>query len=221
MSDFKKGGGGNRGGFRNKGGNSGGRPSFGGGNRFGGNGGGFKGRRDNDRSSAPSEMFSATCAQCHKQCEGPFRPNGEKPGYCRDCFRKPEMVPGRNSNGADGSMPMRNNFQRDQRPEAEFRPRSEYRAPESKHSYSPDGFASLQRQIVTLESKVNRILELVSKKPAAPEAQPASNGAKAQAVASAPKASLPKVEVKAKAPGAKKAKVVAKAPAKKAAKKTK
>lgn len=40
--------------------------------------------RFNDR----QEMFSATCANCGKQCEVPFRPTGSKPVLCRDCFQQ-------------------------------------------------------------------------------------------------------------------------------------
>lgn len=75
MGNFKRPGGfgGNkgRGGF---GARNGGRPGFGR-PSFGGN-------RDDKR----SEMFTATCDQCHKQCEVPFRPNGSKPVYCNNCF---------------------------------------------------------------------------------------------------------------------------------------
>jgi CxxC-x17-CxxC domain-containing protein len=34
------------------------------------------------------ELFRATCAECGKSCEVPFRPSGDKPVYCRDCFDK-------------------------------------------------------------------------------------------------------------------------------------
>jgi CxxC-x17-CxxC domain-containing protein len=33
-------------------------------------------------------MFSAECASCHKDTQVPFRPNGKKPVYCSDCFRR-------------------------------------------------------------------------------------------------------------------------------------
>lgn len=33
-------------------------------------------------------MFDATCATCGKRFELPFRPTGEKPVYCNDCFDK-------------------------------------------------------------------------------------------------------------------------------------
>lgn len=75
--------------FRREGGNrfgGGGRGGFGGGRRdggrpsFGGNRGGFGGDR------GPVTMHKATCDQCHKPCEVPFRPTEGKPVYCNECF---------------------------------------------------------------------------------------------------------------------------------------
>lgn len=63
-----------------RGGFGGPRRSFGNDRGFGGRGGGF-GR-------GPREMFKATCANCGKECEVPFRPSGDKPVYCSDCFEK-------------------------------------------------------------------------------------------------------------------------------------
>ncbi|MBN2094054.1 MAG: hypothetical protein JW740_01660 [Candidatus Zambryskibacteria bacterium] len=54
------------------------RSNFGGGNR----------RDSGGRDSGRPQMFSTTCASCHKTCEVPFRPTGDKPVYCDDCFRK-------------------------------------------------------------------------------------------------------------------------------------
>ncbi len=34
----------------------------------------------------PREMFPATCAACGAETEVPFRPSGDRPVYCRDCF---------------------------------------------------------------------------------------------------------------------------------------
>lgn len=62
-----------------------------------GRGGFFKGgdrdsNRGGDRYSGPRAergpvtLHSAVCASCGKTCEVPFRPNGDKPVYCRDCF---------------------------------------------------------------------------------------------------------------------------------------
>jgi CxxC-x17-CxxC domain-containing protein len=33
-------------------------------------------------------MHEAICATCGKSCEVPFRPTGDKPVYCSDCFGK-------------------------------------------------------------------------------------------------------------------------------------
>ncbi len=36
--------------------------------------------------SRPTELHQTTCSECKKMCEVPFRPNGKKPVFCRDCF---------------------------------------------------------------------------------------------------------------------------------------
>ena len=79
MRDFnnnnrRSGGGGRSGGF--------------GGNRGGGRSGGFGGGRDRD--SGPREMYETVCTQCGKNCQVPFRPTGEKPVYCSECFEGKE-----------------------------------------------------------------------------------------------------------------------------------
>lgn len=48
----------------------------GGSNRFGG------GRDSSDR-----PMHRATCAKCGNECEVPFKPTGERPVYCSNCFK--------------------------------------------------------------------------------------------------------------------------------------
>jgi CxxC-x17-CxxC domain-containing protein len=37
---------------------------------------------------SPRQMFPVTCASCAIQTEVPFEPRGDKPVYCRDCYRK-------------------------------------------------------------------------------------------------------------------------------------
>ncbi len=44
-------------------------------------GGGFGGGQ-------PREMFKATCADCQKECEVPFKPREDRPVYCKECFSK-------------------------------------------------------------------------------------------------------------------------------------
>ena len=31
-------------------------------------------------------LYQATCADCSKSCEIPFKPTGERPVYCKECF---------------------------------------------------------------------------------------------------------------------------------------
>ena len=34
------------------------------------------------------EMHKVTCDECGKETEVPFKPDGTRPVYCRDCYRK-------------------------------------------------------------------------------------------------------------------------------------
>ena len=40
------------------------------------------------RDGGQTQMFQAICADCRKPCEVPFRPSGDKPVYCKECFMK-------------------------------------------------------------------------------------------------------------------------------------
>lgn len=60
-------------------------------NRGGSRGGGrdFSGRSFGaEKRFRPAEMHKATCSTCGNECEVPFKPSGDKPVYCRDCFAK-------------------------------------------------------------------------------------------------------------------------------------
>ncbi len=35
----------------------------------------------------PRETYRATCARCGKTAEVPFKPTGDKPVYCKDCYQ--------------------------------------------------------------------------------------------------------------------------------------
>ncbi len=47
--------------------------------------GGGRGGRMGDRGER--QMFTTTCSSCGKPAEVPFRPSGDKPVYCKDCFQ--------------------------------------------------------------------------------------------------------------------------------------
>ena len=104
--------GGGRGGF------GGGRSSFGGGDR-------------GDR-----EMFDATCSNCGKNCQVPFRPTNGKPVYCSDCFEKMGNRSDRPSND---------------------RPRFDDRAPRAPQAQGPD--------LGAINAKLDKILAILAPTP--------------------------------------------------------
>ena len=136
MGDFKKRGG--FGGGRDDKRGGGFRGGFGGGSKFGrgGNGGGFR----------QSEMFSTTCAECRKSCEVPFRPNGEKPVYCSDCFR---------NKGGSSDFPQRESRGRDF-PKREF-------SQSTRPQFDAGNTADLKKQLDSMSSKLDRLMEMVMK----------------------------------------------------------
>jgi CxxC-x17-CxxC domain-containing protein len=117
---------------------------FGGGDdrRGGGFGGGFGGKRE-------LELFPATCASCGKPCQVPFRPNGKKPVYCKECFA---------ANGgpaASGPSPRR-----------DFGPASAPRREERfERPQSTDGDKALvevKREIQNLGAKIDRLVTAIN-----------------------------------------------------------
>jgi CxxC-x17-CxxC domain-containing protein len=46
----------------------------------------FDHKGSNSYDEAP-KMYKATCDNCGKQCQVPFKPTNGKPVYCSDCFR--------------------------------------------------------------------------------------------------------------------------------------
>lgn len=137
MNDFKKGG------FRKSSGGFGGRSKFGGDKKFGKT---FKPRRDReDRGTERAEMFSTSCTSCHKACDVPFRPSGDKPVYCRECFADKR-------DGQDSMSTRPSNG-----PRTESRP--QYKSASSSNDRGND---ELKQQLIKIESKLNRILEIIN-----------------------------------------------------------
>lgn len=127
MSEYKR-----QGGFQNK---------RGGGFNRGGDRGGFRGgSRGGDRRD--QQMFSTVCASCGKACEVPFRPNGDKPVYCNDCFRN-------NKQDGGGSFNRRDDHRGDRRENTR-----EFTAPQN------DGVA---KQLESLNIKLDKIISILSR----------------------------------------------------------
>ena len=148
----------NKGGY--KGGN-GGQGGFRGGNdrpRFGGSKGGFdRGGERGGRDDRPVQLFTATCAECGKSCEVPFRPNGEKPVFCRECFadkRGNQAEYGRRETPAHVPAPR----------DRDFAPRREFSAP-SHHDHKPAGedkrIDELKRQVEAAHKKLDMVIDMI------------------------------------------------------------
>jgi len=84
---------------RNGGASSGGGYASGGYASGGGGGGGYSsgggGGYGNESgfSSAPRQLYPATCSECGQQTEVPFNPSPGKPVYCRECFSSRRAAP--------------------------------------------------------------------------------------------------------------------------------
>ncbi len=136
-------------GFKKGGGRFGGKPKFGGGKRFDDSFEKRGGRGDD------AELFPARCSSCQMNCEVPFRPSSDKPVYCSACFNKKNSNAMRDFNKSHGER--RDEVRSDVRPAYAERPmRVENQSHASPHT------EDIKRQLANLESKLNRVLEIVN-----------------------------------------------------------
>lgn len=92
------------------------------------------------------ELFSATCADCGRRCEVPFRPAAGKPVYCRECFakrrgegspREPVRAPAQTGNA----------------------PRPQSGTPAKPQAAPPVQFAELKRELDVMNAKLDTLLQ--------------------------------------------------------------
>ena len=87
------------------------------------------------------QKFDAICSNCGKKCQVPFRPDGEKPVYCKDCFGVPREA-----------MAGKKKF-------------SQSAAPTSFSAPAPvaggKSIADLTRQIAAMNTKIDTMLKLL------------------------------------------------------------
>ncbi len=57
----------------------------------------FDRSRRQDSSYRERSFTQAICADCNKECDVPFKPTGDRPVYCKECFSK--RNPGSSSKG--------------------------------------------------------------------------------------------------------------------------
>lgn len=121
-------------------------------NRFGGGGFNKGGERPYGRSGGNDfgrkmEMHQAICADCKKSCEVPFKPNGMKPVYCKECFPK---------NG--GQVSSGNDFQK-----KSFKPAynsSPTYAPKPQYQNSDRKSDDLSKQLEMMNAKFDKLISL-------------------------------------------------------------
>ena len=156
------------------------------------------GNRYNDRGPKEVQLFKATCTTCGKPCEVPFRPDGQKPVLCRDCFASKNSAPSNSGN-----------FERRDRSD-ERKPERNYEAPRvpAATGVSKAELVQLTSQIMALETKVSELLAIVK-----------SNYTKPELVKIAEASEIPEPKVKVLKIKKDVVKKVAKKPAKKVAKK--
>jgi CxxC-x17-CxxC domain-containing protein len=96
-----------------------------------------------DRAPRETKSYPATCSDCGKACDVPFRPDGVKPVLCRDCYSKKSLTTNMTGN-------------RDRFTQTEQRG----------HTPATPAVPSVEinqivKQLTALEVKVNQILELI------------------------------------------------------------
>lgn len=122
-----------------------------GGRRFGGR---DSGRRSfGGRDSGRREMHHATCAQCGKDCEVPFRPSEDRPVYCSNCFeqRRNEDGNSRESGGRNFGRP-------------KFEERRSYSSGGDRGNTRGNDNGQLTEQLKILNIKLDKILRILEPK---------------------------------------------------------
>jgi len=88
-------------------------------------------------------MYDAICSECGKECQVPFRPSGEKPVFCSECFEKQNGGRKRESRGG------------------EFRGRDS-RSDSGRRSGGME-VDKLMREMEKIDRKLERVLDLLNK----------------------------------------------------------
>jgi CxxC-x17-CxxC domain-containing protein len=126
------------------------------------------GRDFGPRDDRPQTMFKAICSDCGKECEVPFKPNGSKPVFCRDCFQGKRRFEG-------------------PKPEFQRRPNFDDRGPQ--RQVPPPPPPPHREDFAALNAKLDRILNLLTVQP---EIKEVISKPEKVVVAKAPKAKVVK-----------------------------
>jgi len=112
----------------------------------------FKNNRNESRKdfSGRADLHKATCSDCGDSCEVPFRPTGEKPVYCNNCFAQ--------HRGSE-----KGGFARGERKEYSSNPIEHHRGTRRPDSRPGDNSAlhDLKRRVEELHTKLDRVLDVM------------------------------------------------------------
>ncbi len=102
------------------------------------------------------EMHKAQCATCGNECEVPFRPNGSKPVYCNDCFKRDDSPRG---------------------PRQDFSPRQSFH--NDRPNARPDqAFNDLKAELRVVNQNLERLIMIMTPAPKAEKSAKAEKPAK-------------------------------------------
>jgi CxxC-x17-CxxC domain-containing protein len=112
------------------------------------------GGRSFERPGFEKRLLQATCASCGQSCEVPFKPSGEKPVYCRNCFQQQPREP----------------QSREQRPQAwhERIRTADYSGDRKPREFNNEKLEprppapQLQQELATINAKLDRILKALA-----------------------------------------------------------
>ncbi len=113
------------------------------------------GGRERQGGDGQRQLYKAVCASCGKSCEVPFRPSGDRPVYCKDCFRA-------RSEGGGLPAPQDASRQAGGAPRQGGAPSpSSSRSPMQMYAGGQKGGGSLAGELMAINGKLDRLLALL------------------------------------------------------------
>lgn len=102
----------------------------------------FGDRRSGAGFKKPAMLHRTTCSKCGTQCEVPFKPTGERPVLCNNCFKRDGVAPRTPSYGYGDE-------------------RRSY-APEPSAPAYKSADPSIQKQLTIINAKLDQLLDILS-----------------------------------------------------------
>lgn len=140
-----------------------------------GNGGGwkpdFKKKSFGNSRVGDGQMFKATCNECKKSCEVPFRPSNGKPVFCNECFSSRKEMEARGGRNDFADRGGRKDFN------DSFKPASTFKLAGSNDDTKKQ-LTEMGYKIDKLMASIDRLVDIVKKEVSTPKAAPVIASAK-------------------------------------------